>query len=169
MKLESLVTKFAIEFEFSHYQLTVADSDRKKIAVLYLKEPIPTVEGSQIISDEEAGIREKVKAYDVETVRIHQDDFAAANVTINEDGSGSVKCDLILDVSKRTREVWIKSISFARFRANQQVERNAAQNRAILGDMQARKASKLLAGNTSGDTATQPAGKLTPEAVESQS
>ena len=86
------------------------DSNNNMIAVLELEEPIPFVSGSQNITV--GDITEKLDAYDVMVVKVHQDDMDNEGITVNDDGSGEVSCDLRLDVTK-SGEVWLKTKSFA--------------------------------------------------------
>lgn len=106
---EALSKRKQSEFTFTGFTF-VYDQNNKKIAVLELDEPIPLVSGSQSISDGET--TEKLDAFDVTHVKIHEDDMNEG-IVVEDDGSGEVSTDgLRLDVS-RSGEVWLRSKSFA--------------------------------------------------------
>lgn len=164
MKLTNfLANKAQTEFEVMRVEQEVTESNGEKIAVLYLKNPIPIVDGSMSISDD-AGAQERLQAYDVTTVRIHQRDFEAEGIDIKEDGTGTVKTDLRLDVSNRG-DVWLTSKSFNTFRREKAQDRRAERRSGITAQMQARKANALLKGanENGGETDLKPESVAGPE------
>jgi hypothetical protein len=152
MKLSQFVADKAVTaFTFERMVLETTETNGEKIAVLYLTKTIPMVEGSMSVGDEATGDAvERLKAYDVETVRIHQSDFDASGVEVDEvTGKGSVKSDLRLDVSSKG-DVWMKSQSFAAFRRSKNQERSQQRRSGLYKVMQERKAKSVLpadAGN----------------------
>lgn len=123
---------------------------REKVAVLTLKRPIPLVIGSQSLSEtgnvEDA---EKLEAYDVEIVRIHQSDFKAKGVSFNKDKTGTIKSDdLLLDVAQ-SGEVWVKSVSFADFSRGQRQENKNKKIGGTFTKMREAKAKSAFKSGTS--------------------
>lgn len=146
MKLTNyLANKSQTEFEVAKTEMEVTESNGEKIAVLHLKKPIPLVQGSMTATDDANGISERLEAYDVEVVRMHQRDFDAEGIEINEDGTGLVKTNLRLDVSNRG-DVWLTSKSFNAFRREKSADRRNERRSGIVNKMQERKAMKNLSG-----------------------
>lgn len=146
MKLKNfLANKSQTEFEVVRTEMEVTESNGEKIAVLHLKKPLSIVQGSMTVSDEATGSSERLEAYDVEVVRMHERDFDAEGIDINEDGTGFVKTNLRLDVSNRG-DVWLTSKSFNAFRREKAGERASTRRSGIVTKMQERKASKALGG-----------------------
>lgn len=144
MKLgQFLADKAVTEFEVVGTTYEVAESNGEKIAVLRLKNPIPMVEGSQSVSDDATNASERLTAWDVETVRVYQRDFDADGIDINEDGTGTVKTNLRLDVSNRG-DVWLTSKSFAQFGREKRQENRNNRRSGILSKMNERKAQAIL-------------------------
>jgi hypothetical protein len=146
MKLAQFVAEKGVtEFTFERLVLETTEQNGEKIAVLYLTKPIPMVEGSLLVGDEAVGeSTERLKAYDVETIRIHQTDFEASGVEVDEKtGKGSVKTDLRLDVSGKG-DVWIRSQSFAQFKRSKNLERSQNRRSGLYKVMQERKAKSQL-------------------------
>jgi hypothetical protein len=109
--LELLSQSKRSEFEFVNIQKDYAE-DGSIIATFTLKNPIPEVVGSQSVTD---GVNtERVSAFDVTHIKIHQEDMEDEGISVNPDGkSGVVKTDMRLDVAKRSGEVWLTSTSLA--------------------------------------------------------
>lgn len=156
MNLQSFVKdKKAAEFEVVGVDVEIAESDGKKIAILRLKTPIPLVQGSQIVTDSASNVSQKMEAYDVEFVRIHEDDFGAEGIEINEDGTGTVKCDLRLDVT-RNGDVWLKKQSFRSWARDKANERRNDRSSGILNKMNARKTQAEFKGVDTNVTKPEP-------------
>lgn len=151
-KLKDVVgLKSTTEFNVASFTVEVAERDGSKIAVLQLDKPIPVVEGSQFVGDDASGDRERLKAYDVESVRVHQDDFDAEGIDIDpETGKGTVKCDLRLDVAN-SGDVWLKSKSFAAFAREKAGERKSERQSGIVAKMQERRAKATFKGDMLND------------------
>jgi len=146
MKLKNfLADKSQTELEVARTEMEVTESNGEKIAVLHLKKPIPIVQGSMTVNDDATGTSERLEAYDVEIVRMHERDFDVEGVEINEDGTGTVKTNLRLDVSNRG-DVWLTSKSFNAFRRERAQDRRNERRSGIVTRMQERKAVKNLAG-----------------------
>lgn len=144
MKLTNfLANKSQTEFEVIRTDMEVTESNGEKIAVLHLKKPIPIVQGSMTVSDDTTGASERLEAYDVEVIRIHQRDFDDEGIDIADDGTGTVKTNLRLDVSNRG-DVWLTSKSFNAFRRERAQDRRSDRRSGILSKMNERKASKAL-------------------------
>lgn len=109
------------------------DQNGKFIAILQLANPIAMVRGSQNVALVTGSVG--VTATDVREVKVHEDDIidydekTGEGFLFDEDGtSGSYKgSQLVLDVSKSNREVWLKRTSFAtagaQYRTQQQNKR----------------------------------------------
>lgn len=135
------------QFNVVGFTVESAERDGSKIAVLQLDKPIPVVEGSQFVGDDASGDRERLKAYDVETVRVHQDDFDADGIDIDpETRKGTVKCDLRLDVAN-SGDVWLKAKSFAAFAREKAGERKSERQSGIVAKMQERRAKATFKGD----------------------
>lgn len=95
------------------------DQNGKFIAILQLANPIALVRGSQNVSLATGSVG--VTATDVREIKVHQDDIVdydektGEGFAFDEEGTGgSYKgSELVLDVSKANREVWLKRTSFA--------------------------------------------------------
>lgn len=121
------------EFKFINFEKDYAESDGSMIAILQLETPIPIVTGSQSITD---GVTsEKIVAYDVTTVKVHESEIDD-NIVVNDDGrSGTVSTDKRLDVAKSTGEVWLTAQSFSaasrEMRQDSQIKRRESLLQAI--------------------------------------
>lgn len=156
MKLKQyLADKAQTEFEVVRVDHKVAETTGEKIAVLWLAKPIPIVQGTQTITDDATNESARIEAYEVESVRIYERDFDAEGIDINEDGTGQVKTDLMLDVSS-AGDVWLTSKSFAAFGREKRQENRGKRNSGILTKMQERKASATFKGETGGATTEKP-------------
>ena len=143
MKLNAYLADKAItEFDVARVEHTVTETG-EKIAVLWLKTPIPVVQGSQRITDDATGESVRLESYDVESVRIHQRDFESDGIDINEDGTGKVKTDLRLDVSNGD-DVWLTSESFASFGRKKRQENATNRKSGIVAKMNERKAASTF-------------------------
>ncbi len=111
-------------------------ADGKRIAILQLAEPIALVRGSQDVVVN--GATHGVVARDVTEVQVYESDFENdPGFYWDEDtNTGGYEGDgMILDVAKRSQQVWLKSTSFA---ASGAEYRNTAQterySKMIFGD-----------------------------------
>ena len=124
-----------ITLDFSKIVFEKTEEAGKKIAVLYLNKPIDMVEGSRSLKDEGTGNIERMKAFDVEVVRIHSDDWDEADIDVDDTtGAGTCKTELRLDVSNKM-DVWLKSTSFAGFAAGKARERKGERVASIFNKM----------------------------------
>lgn len=101
-------------------------ADGKRIAILQLADPIALVRGSQDVQVN--GAMHGVVARDVTEVQVYEEDFEKypGFYWDEETNTGGYEGDqLILDVAKRTQQVWLRSTSFA---ASGTEYRNSAQN-----------------------------------------
>lgn len=113
MKLNEFVSEKAIsELVIARTEIVPTESG-EKVAILHLKQPLASVTGSQSIIDDASGETVRIEAYDVEAVKIHESDMEDDGFNMNEDGSGTYKGDLRLDVAKGSGDVWLKATSFA--------------------------------------------------------
>lgn len=129
------------EFKFSHFEQDFSESDGSRIAVLHLESPIPVVTGSQTITD---GVHsEKVVAYDVTTVKVHESDMDDS-IMVNDDGiSGSVSSDMRLDVAKRSGDVWLTATSFAKASREMREDRATSSRDKMLEAIRLRREAAL--------------------------
>jgi hypothetical protein len=129
------------EFKFTHFEQDFSESDGSRIAVLHLESPIPTVTGSQTITD---GITsEKVVAYDVTTVKVHETDMDDS-IIVNDDGiSGSVSSDMRLDVAKRSGDVWLTATSFAKASREMREDRQTSSREKMLESIRLRREAAM--------------------------
>lgn len=135
------------QFNVVSFSVEIAERDGSKIAVLQLDKPLAIVEGSQFVGDEANGDRERLKAYDVESVRVFERDFEAEGIDIDpETGKGTVKCDLRLDVAN-SGDVWLTSKSFASFAREKAGERKAERSSGIVAKMAERRTKAAFKGN----------------------
>lgn len=141
MKLSAFTKdKAMVEFEFERLELGITEADGSKYAILYLKEPIAEVTGSQTISDSATGDTERVAAWDVDKVQIAERNFDADGIEINEDGTGIVKTNsLRLDVAKGSGDVWLTDVSFAQFGRLKRQENQQTRNGGMITRIQSRK------------------------------
>lgn len=109
----------------------------EKIAILHLATPIGHVLGSQTI--EVDGVVEKVEEWDVTTVKVHQNEQDDEGFSYNEDGSGTYKGDLRLDVAKSSGEVWLRAETFAASARAMRNENTAKRNGGTVGRIQQRR------------------------------
>jgi len=131
-KIKSLMT-LSLVFSGITVQKT---ADGKKVAILQLADPIPLVRGSQDVQVN--GASHGVVARDVTEVKVYEEDFEKdPGFFWDEDtNTGGYNGDgMILDVAKRSQQVWLKSTSFAasgaEYRTTAQNERYA---KMIFGD-----------------------------------
>jgi hypothetical protein len=122
-------------------------SDGEKIAVLYLAEPIPTVQGSQSVADED-GKQKRIESYDVDVVRIHQKLFNEIVLPEDWTGSGLITTNLRLDVAKRSGDVMLTDESFASFGRKGNQERAREIDAGILKRMEDRKVKATFKDGT---------------------
>lgn len=124
-----------VKLGFSKILFEKTEEAGKKIAVLYLDKPIDLVEGSRSLKDEGTGNTERMKAFDVEVVRIHSDDWDQADIDVDDTtGAGTCETDLRLDISNKM-DVWLKSTSFAGFAAGKARERRGERVASIFNKM----------------------------------
>jgi hypothetical protein len=147
-------------FKFSSSEIKTSEASGEKIAILHLSEPIEIVTGSQYIGEGED--RERMQAYDVETISIYQRDMGDEGINIEPDGSGEVSSDLQLDIAN-SGEVWLTSKSFRAFAQEKSRERGSDRKAGVYNRMQDRKAKRELK-KTIGDDTT-GSGKEDPKPV----
>lgn len=122
--LDKVLKASELSLEFSGLSIQRAQ-DKSMIAVLQLSAPLEFVRGSQEV--EFNGARIPVTATDVTEVKVHQDDFDDI-VWDEKTDTGSYKgSSLMLDVTK-TRQVWLRSESFA---AGGQKQRTKLRNERL--------------------------------------
>jgi hypothetical protein len=136
--LELLSQSKRTEFKFVNLQKDYAESDGSIVAILTLAEPIQEVTGSQSVTD---GVNsERVTAFDVTQVKIHQSEMSDDGITVNPDKkSGTVSTDLRLDVAKSTGEVWLTSKSFASMGREMRQEKQMTRRESLLDQIKARR------------------------------
>lgn len=158
--LELLSQSKRTEFKFVNLEKDYAESDGSIVAILTLAEPLTEVTGSQTVTD---GVNsEKVTAYDVYKVKIHQSEMADEGITVNPDKkSGTVSTDMRLDVAKSTGEVWLTSKSFASMGREMRQERQMSRRESLLDQIKARR-EQANAGNAAKVTAKPEAQKVQP-------
>lgn len=140
----------SVKLSFDKIVIEATEKTGEKIAVLFLTKPIDMVEGSRSITDEGSGASERMKAYDVETVRVHSEDWEAANIDVDEaTGKGTCECDLRLDVSNKM-DVWLKSTSFAGWTAGKARERKSERVGSIFAKMKQRETKAVFKADTVG-------------------
>lgn len=162
MKLSQYVaSKKITEFEVASTTYDVAEKDGTKIAVLHLKTPIPNVKGSSLLTDEVTNETIRNEQWDVDTVRVAEANFDVDGIDLNEDGSGTVKCDLRLDVSRRG-EVWLTKESFSSFGRKSSRNRRSEGRTSLMDRIKERQTRATFASNTT--DAGAPAGNK-PETV----
>lgn len=129
------------EFKFSHFEQDFSESDGSRIAVLHLETPIPVVTGSQSITDGVSS--ERVVAYDVTSVKVHESDMDDS-IVVNDDGiSGSVSSDMRLDVAKRSGDVWLTATSFAKASRDMREDRQTSSREKMLETIRMRREAAL--------------------------
>lgn len=139
MKLsEFLKDKKQSNLEIASTEITYTEGG-EKIAILTLATPLPHVTGSQTIEVE--GVVERVEEWDVTTVKVHQNDQDDEGFDFNEDGSGTYKGDLRLDVAKSTGEVWLRAETFAASARAMRNENQAKRNGGSVSRIQQRRAA----------------------------
>ena len=136
--LELMSKSKRTEFEFVNIEKDYAESDGSIVATLTLAEPIQEVTGSQSITD---GVKtERIVAYDVTKVKIHQSEMEDEGITVNPDGkTGTVSTDLRLDVSKSSNDVWLTSKSFATMGREMKQEKQMTRRESLLDQIKARR------------------------------
>lgn len=143
-KLSAIVAnRHNSELEFVAGVMTTLDSGRKQITFT-LKNVMPEVIGSQRIDKNAA---EKVKAFDVESIVVGEEEFDDAGFDVDEvTFAGTYKGDMRLDVAKSTGEVSLRSESLAQYATGQ---RNARTGTSYAGNMLAQLQEKAAqrAGN----------------------
>lgn len=157
MKLaEFLKDKTLVDVKITRVSVELTENNGEKIAVLSLSEPIPLVEGSRFIVDDDNKEQERMKAYDVETLRVHERDMEAEGIEINEDGTGFIKADkLRLDVSN-SGDVWVTSKSFRAFVTEKRNERRNERTSGIISKMKERGALSALKSTGTSTAKTKP-------------
>lgn len=136
--LDKLKAIAMLNLVFSNVTST-KDQKGKFIAILQLANPIPLVRGSQSVTLASGSVG--VTANDVREIKVHEDDIIGYDETtgegfaFDEEGTGgSYKgSELVLDVSKGNREVWLKRTSFA------------TQGAAYRTELQAKKLEEMFA------------------------
>lgn len=147
MKLKQfLASKALAEFLVTRVELDVA-SGGQKIATLFLHAPIPQVQGSQMVKDPVSNETARVIAYDVEYVKIAEDDFDAEGIDIDESGQGLVKTnELSLDVAKGSGEVWLKREKFSAFARGQRQNRADERSAGLMSKIKERQTKAAFKG-----------------------
>ena len=142
--LELMSKSKRTEFKFVNIEKDYAESDGSIVATLTLAEPIQEVTGSQTITD---GVNtERIVAYDVTKVKIHQSEMEDEGISVNADGkSGTVSSDLRLDVSKTSNDVWLTSKSFASMGREMRQERQISRRESLLDQIKARREQAVSA------------------------
>ncbi len=140
MKLkEFLQGKAQTEFKVKRVEMRISQTDNSQIAVLYVDGVIPHVIGSQSLTDDMTDETMRLQAWDVEQVFIHERDMGDDDgITINPDGTGEVKSNLVLDVSNRD-EVWLRKKSLAQFGNERRQERRSERRSGLINKMNERK------------------------------
>jgi hypothetical protein len=114
MKLgEFLKDKKQSNLEIASVEMTFTETTGEKIAILHLSTPLGIVTGSQSITDEDTNTTERVVAYDVDSIKVHESDIDDEGFDMLDNGSGKYSGNLRLDVAKSSGEVWLRSESFA--------------------------------------------------------
>lgn len=156
MKLnEFLKDKPQVDLEITQVVKEITDNG-ELTAKLYLKKPIPEVT-SGTVRDPETGEMVPRVQFDVTMIRIHQRNMDNDGIDINEDGTGTVKADLRLEISRRG-EVWLTNESFGSFARKQRATQNAEGNGAVIAKMKERQAAKELEGVDAGKPETVASG-----------
>src|SRR6478736_1972789 len=141
MKLtDFLKDKKQSELDIASVEVQFSEQNNDRIAILHLATPLAVVTGSQIITDDGTGAAERVQAFDVEQVKVHETDLEDAGFEMDADGSGLYSGDLRLDVSKRTGEVWLRSESFASSARTMRNENTNKRSSGMLEKIKARRA-----------------------------
>ena len=104
-----------VTFEFLKPQITVT-GEGDKVVVLPLVTPLENVNGSQRVPDD-TGALHTVFAESVREIRVHERDYKAHEDSFEWDDVlevGTYKgTELMLDVAKRSQDVWLTGTSFA--------------------------------------------------------
>lgn len=142
---ELLKNKKNVDLEVSSFEKTLAN-DGQAVVILHLKNPIPVVTGSQSIQYEGQSVG--LVLNDVETVKVRQNVFEDQNFAddfqFNEDGSGTVKTDMFLDVAKRTLDAWITPITFRQFGRNQVSAAQTSTASSIMEKLRKKQEEKVV-------------------------
>lgn len=113
--LKGLTALLTLRLSFVGKPTLAKDKDGKMIATFTLLDPIPHVAASQTIDVD--GVNHKIDQYDVQFVKVHEDDMAFAEEDfIMDDQTNDITFEsdkLILDVAKSNREVWLRQQTFA--------------------------------------------------------
>ena len=145
MKLKDhLKTRFVTEFEFARYEKRPSQTDGSEIVIFHLKNPIPHVIGSQTLTDDATDETVRMQAWQVSEVFMHERDMPDDDsIDVKEDGSGSVKSGLILDVSNRN-EVWLRKESLAAFGSQRRRERRNERRSGLISKMNENKTRSVF-------------------------
>lgn len=156
MKLrDHLKGKFMAEFEFSSYDKRVSQADGSEIVLFHLSKPLKHVIGSQTLTDDATDETVRMQAWDVTEVFIHERDMGDDDgIDVNDDGSGIVKSNLMLDVTNRN-EVWLRRESLAAFGAGRRRERRSERRSGLIGKMNEMK-TRSIYGNKNVDPEGKP-------------
>lgn len=140
MKLKEFLSgKSQTEFKIKSIEMRVSQTDGSQIGVLHVDGLIPHVTGSQSLTDDMTDETMRLQAWDVDTVYIHERDMGDDDgITVNPDGTGVVKSNLILDVSNRD-EVWLRKQSLAQFGNERRRERRSERRSGLINKMNERK------------------------------
>lgn len=150
MKLnEFLINQKPQTYKVINMEVEKSETSGEITATLTLETPISIVTGSNSVLDDATGVTERLKAYDVDQVKIHQKNFDSEDVDIDpETRKGTVTCkDLRLDVSSRL-EVWLTKESFNKFKTDNRKERSGKRRSGILTAMHEKKTKTEFKGVT---------------------
>lgn len=145
MKLKDhLKGKFMSQFDFTSYDKRVSQTDGSEIVVFHLSKPIPHVIGSQSLTDDATDETIRMQAWQVTEVYIHERDMGDDDgIDVNEDGSGTCKSNLMLDVTNRN-EVWLRRESLAAFGSQRRRERRNDRRSGLISKMNENKTRSVF-------------------------
>lgn len=136
---EKLVAVSTLSIDFTNMTVTKA-VDGSNVVILKVdpETPINYVRGSQDLDT--PGGKVALEAYDVQEVKVHENDMIDGLEWDDETDTGSYKgSDLVLDVAKRTGDVWLRQTSFAQSGSEM---RNTARNNGLNTIINKMKAAK---------------------------
>ena len=144
------------------------DQDGNKYVIVTLDNPIETVTGSQTVVADGETVR--VIANDVTQVSIRAEYLEDEGISYDPDTKkGEVNTDLMLDVAKRSLEVWLTRESFQSFGQKQRSTRTAANNQGLAARIAANRAKKEFPDgvvDTALATNTEAKANVTADALE---
>lgn len=110
--LEKVIAISTLDLEFTSLTIQKTADGKSRIAVLQLAEPIEFVRGSQEV-DTGDGILQGMTATDVTEVKVIEDDFDKIDWDDTTDTGSYMGDGMVLDVAKRTGQVWLKTVPFS--------------------------------------------------------